>query len=380
MDHDGNCRKVCILCLGKSGGLEMNETIKELFIRHVYHKIGDFKEDEEYLPKGICEGCARILRSLDNTNEKLRRSIGIPPDYQAMVAHIKSIFDAPRTRSSGEFDCFACICEYCTIGRAKGKKIPISQFVRQEKKKRGRSVERPEPGPSQPTPSTSGSSSGSSGSKSGSTGKPRCFDCGQIKAPGHPHQCGRPGKIQAMFELASPKTRDMFTSMHLKEKFKEAKEAGKEGLVALTCRNGPPIQIKAKNAKEKSVMITREMLDQFRLHMDIGKKKALKVSRFFKNVTGATLEPYLQEYVMSSETCLSDFFTTIELDWTIYEKVTEIDDTKPASQQKMNLKVVKRTAIICTDVDGLKFFLLMERYLDENVITKIGKFCQKKAN
>ena len=360
MDHDGNCRKVCCLCLGKSGGLELNDTTKALFAKHVYKDFGDFYEDEEYLPKGLCAGCERKLRSLESENVKQRRSIGIPPDYAALVEHTKSILEAPRTRSSGEYDSFSCQCEMCFIGKSSGKKIPVSQFVRQEKKKRGRdwSAERPQqPVPSQP---------------SGSTGKPRCFDCGQIKAPGHPHKCGRAGKIQAMLEIASPKTRDMFTSMHLKDKFQEAKEVGKEGLVSLTSRFGPPLQIKAKNAKEKSIMITRDMLDQFRLQMDIGKKKTLEASRFFKNITGATMEPYMQEYIMSSETCLTDFFETREINWIVYER--EPDDTKPVSKQKLIKKTIKIEALICSDVEGLKFFLLMERYLDENVITKVGKF------
>ena len=371
MDHDGNCGKVCIVCTGKSGGLLLNDTLKDIFIRHIYSKIGNFEEDEEYLPKGICEGCARKLRSLDSPKP---RSLGILPNYQAMVANIKKHFDTPRTRSSGEFDPFACDCEYCLIGRSLQK--IFSQFASQEKRKRGRSIERPQPGPSQPnvpTPSTSGSSSSSSsGSKSGSSEKPRCFHCGQIKAPGHPHQCGRTGKLQAMWEIASPKTRDMFTARHLKDKFQEAKEAGTEGLVSLSSRFGRPLEIKAKNAKEKSIMITREMLDQFRLQMDIGKKKTLEASRFFKNITGATMEPYMQEYIMSTETCLSDFFEIREINWIVYER--EPDDTKPISKQKLVKKTIKIEALICTDIEGLKFFLLMERVLDENVITKVGKF------
>ena len=378
MDHDGNREKVCICCMGKSGGMVLNDTMKALFAKHVYKDFGDFYEDEEYLPKGLCAGCKRKLLSLESQDEKQHRKLGLPPDYVAMLQHIKTIFNAARTRSSGDYDSYTCPCEYCFIGKASGRKIPVSQFVQEEKKKRGRdwSAERPEPGPSKPsgpTPSTSGSSSssGSSTSKSGSAGKPRCFDCGQIKAPGHPHQCGRTGKLQAMWELASPKTRDMFTTKHLKEKFEEAKEAGKEGLVSLASRFGPPLEIKAKNAKENSIILTKEMLDQFRLQMDVSKTKALKASRFFKRVTGAKLEPYLQEYVMSSETCLTDFFETRNLEWTIYEK--DPDDTQPRSRQKLLLKKVIREAVICSDVDGLKFFLLMQRYLDENSITKIGK-------
>ena len=384
MDHDGNCRKICIMCLKKSGGLELNDTTKALFARHVYADFGDYYEDEEFLPKGLCAGCERKLRSLDHEDEAQRRALGIPPDYVGLVKHIKDKLNKTSTRTSGEYDSYSCPCEMCLIGRTSGTKKIVSQFVRQEKKKRGRdwSAERSQqPTPDQPsgepTPSTSGSSgsgssaSGSSGKKADSTGKPRCYDCGQIKAPGYSHQCGRTGKLQAMWEIASPKTRDMFTAMHLKDKFQEAKEAGKDALVSLASRHGPPLQIKAKNATEKSITITKELIDQFRLQMDVSKTKALKASRFFKKATGAKLEPYLQEYIMSSDTCLSDFFETRKLEWTHYEK--DPDDTQPRSKQKLLLKKVIRDAVICSDVDALKFFLLMERILDENAITKIGK-------
>ena len=80
----------------------------------------------------------------------------------------------------------------------------------------------------------------------------------------------------------------------------------------------------------------------------------------------------MQEYIMSSETCLTDFFETREINWIVYER--EPDDTVPVSKQKLIKKTIKVEALICSDVEGLKFFLLMERYLDENVITKVGKF------
>ena len=77
----------------------------------------------------------------------------------------------------------------------------------------------------------------------------------------------------------------------------------------------------------------------------------------------------MQEYVYDANTCLSDFFTVERLEFLAFDY--EYDDGKPISTKK-TLQTVVRDIVYCNDVEGLIFFLKLERALDDDAIIKIG--------
>ena len=59
-NHHGNLAKLCILCYKKSKGKVMTEKHKRIFREKVYT---DYDLNCEFLPCGICKGCATALLS-----------------------------------------------------------------------------------------------------------------------------------------------------------------------------------------------------------------------------------------------------------------------------------------------------------------------------
>ena len=158
-------------------------------------------------------------------------------------------------------------------------------------------------------------------------------------------------------------TRQVLASQTLKELFNEGQES-----VSLKTRHGPKLVVQGKNVKPQSAVFTKDMMDKFRTQIHMSKRNALKTARFFKEVYDGKMEVGMQEYVYDSNTCLSDFFAVKRLEFLAFDY--EFDDGKPSS--KKTLQKVFRDVVYCTDVEGLIFFLKLERALDDDSIIKIG--------
>ena len=196
-----------------------------------------------------------------------------------------------------------------------------------------------------------------------------CRICWGEVAPGKHKSCGKALRQENLREDLSPMTRQMLASETLKEEFNKAKEAGQEEVVSLKTRHGPRLEVKSKNVRVESAVFTTEMMDKFRAQIHMSKRTALKSARFFKEAFGGKLEPGMQEYVYDANTCLSDFFTVERMEFLAFDY--EYDDGKPISTKK-TLQTVVRDIVYCNDVEGLIFFLKLERALDDDAIIKIG--------
>ena len=159
-------------------------------------------------------------------------------------------------------------------------------------------------------------------------------------------------------------TRQVLASETLKEQFNEGQES-----VSLKTRHGPRLEVRGKNVKVESAVFTKEMMDKFRAQIHMSKRSALKTARFFKEVFDGKMEVGMQEYVYDANTCLSDFFAAKRVEFVAFDY--EFDDGKPISSKK-TLQPVFRDIVYCTDVEGLIFFLKLERALDDDAIIKIG--------
>ena len=337
-DHDGNRRKICIFCLKKSKDCVLNDELRWIFANNVYESYELFVSHEKYLPTGLCSGCTRKVRSF---KEASQRSFELSPKYDELVEHVRSIVDPnqAQTRSRTPWDPFNCPCEICVLGRHSGKGFPTSRFIREEKRGRGRSSERP---------------------KEDLTPIKICPKCGGKIGRGIPHPCTRTSRFENVKNSLTPKTSLMLAKDIIAEEFQKALDKGDEKFASLTSKHGPPLKIKAHDVKDKTFIITEEMVNKLRLNLNISKTKAYEAGRMFKEYTGGKLEKGLKAFIFNSETCLSDFFKVTEMEFMAYNPL------------KM-LVPVKRQTVQCIDVEGLVFFLKMERLLPDEAITKIGQ-------
>ena len=196
-----------------------------------------------------------------------------------------------------------------------------------------------------------------------------CTICWGEVAPGKHKSCGKHLRQENIRENFSPETRQMLASETLKEEFSKAREAGQEEVISLKTRHGPRLEVKSKNVQLESAVFTTEMMDKFRSQIHMSKRNALKSARFFKEVFNGKMETGMQEYVYNANTCLSDFFAVKRVEFVEFDY--EYDDGKPISSKK-TLQPVFRDIVYCTDVEGLIFFLKLERALDDDAIIKIG--------
>ena len=163
----------------------------------------------------------------------------------------------------------------------------------------------------------------------------------------------------------SPNTRQVLASEIIKEAFKE----GEEEVASLKTRYGPRLEVHGKNVQVEKAVFTTDMMDKFRAQIHMSKRNAIKTARFFKEVFDGKMESGMQEYVFNANTCLSDFFAVKKVEFVAFDY--DYDDGKPISSKK-TLKPVFRDIVYCTDVEGLIFFLKLERALDDDAIIKIG--------
>ena len=116
--HKHNMEKLCIMCFDKCKGHVLSEKHKNLFAKYVY-KNGDYFQDAHLLPYGLCEACRVRLEAQDDEKKKLIRKLREPPDYEALLEHVKGVLSVPVLRSHGDAP-LHCTCEMCgrslTIG------------------------------------------------------------------------------------------------------------------------------------------------------------------------------------------------------------------------------------------------------------------------
>ena len=277
------------------------------------------------------------------------RPLGKPLLYAELVQHVKEVVNAPSTRQNPR-DEFSCDCHICQRGRYTGKTLPMSRFMQEPKKKKGRPAKTP---PEDLTPVK------------------RCPKCHQIVGPGIPHPCTRTSRLETIKnDIVSPISTMQIANEAISSQLKVAKEKGQELVATLTSKHGIPLKVKAANAKEESLFVTKEFVTNFRIQLGLSKRKTLKAMRLFKEKLGGKLEPGMQEYIFDANTCLADFFEIRREEFLGYED--EYDDSLPESARKRCLTTVTRDVIYCVDVEGLIFFLKVARVLDDDSIVKIG--------
>lgn len=344
-DHEGNRLKICVLCLDKCKGALLTDKTKKI-LAGIYT---DFYKNEMFLPSGLCSGCRIKLSSQEKTVGK--RTITNKPDYVELVKHVRMVTGS-RTRSMEPYDPLNCPCEICILGRSSGSKKTKSRFVEGEKKTKGRPSETSEEELS-PTVLI-------------------CRKCRCEVAKGKDHPCNKTSKLQNLLDEVSPRSVYQLAKDVVTDEMKKKIEAGEEALVSLTAKVGPPLIIKAANAEGKVFEVSKDLVDSFRINLSLSKTKAYETALYIKEATGGKLEKGLRKYIFRPETCLSSFFDVTTIDFNAIDE--DFNDAIPVSSGKKKLETMVRHVAYCIDPEGLWFFLLMERMIDdENAYVKIGK-------
>ena len=333
--HEDLQKKICFLCFKKSE-TPISPKSKELIIERVY---SEFSQDEDYLPKSLCDKCRLTLSSLQTSKPRPLAQI---PDCKKLVLNVQDNQRVKTLRGGKEKPCSCEICRLASlqfrpkISNLKCFDVPIESdyFTVLNAHEKGLH------GPGRPF----------------LTDAQKCGFCGKNNLVGH--DCN----VERIIQSISQFTSEVIATEIIKQKMIEKKSMD----IELKCKKGKKLHVTCTNTRvlqgfteflqggstsPTKQTISHDTLMKLRSQLNLSGRKVILAGKIFKKDLGMKLEPYFEKLLLSKGHELDPFFSDEILE---FESSEQVSVGKGKKIQKSTQKVM----VYCLNVEELVMYIM----------------------
>ncbi len=306
--HGDVINEMCLTCMSV-GQRPISEEAKNIIREHVFSR---YKEVADNLPQRLCGTCYRKL-----TRTQQGQQFVALLDYDKMAQDL-----AGRDNSVLATLCSCGACQHATWKPPHPRaKHPDSAYHKARE--------------ATATPSTSAAAASSSAEASGGS---ICSNCFSEKGKGKDHTCNKGNRLQNMDRLISPRSKDQFASMVIRQRA----EASETGTFSLQNVHGKPTQVTKMSAKRQlfpQQPVPNTAFQALQVSENLSGRALARTAQTFR-AEGVPVEPHLRETLHDQSRRLESYFELKSLEFS------------QKSDQGVTQKLTK-AVVVCSYPDGL---------------------------
>ena len=344
--------------------------------------VAHYKENDAFLPNGICSGCKRKLNS--KGTQEARPDPLNAPNYEDLIQEVKTDLDTRPDASD------SCPCQICQVARKKGydkkevsKPGPGTKY-RIDLKIRESSVPDENPNLGEGEDNVNELESSLHITEAESFNYPLCQTCLQELAPGKHKNCSKETRRKSIDKLLNKNDKSYVSAAHIREEFAKAEE-NKESSIKIAAGKGPQLELPTPKAIESKLTIPVKFFTEAERQLDLSKRGLLKLKKLAKETTEGKLPLKLDEEIHKIHHSMDHLFEVVEMTFDCHleddeAEVSEDEDVaapegtqlRRKKDSKKNLYPTSRWVVKVKDMEELTKFLKEERQISNDVEIKIG--------
>ncbi|PAA90668.1 hypothetical protein BOX15_Mlig012066g1 [Macrostomum lignano] len=311
--HNENRQSLCLLCLRRASALISSCSNFESVAADLFQ---DYEAVRHFLPEGVCQGCRRVLSSLRSLTP---RALPPRPDYEKIIADMKSLPPATRSRP----DCNCQLCEMARGNHHKGSDPKTPYTTGPARAPPGRPRER-SPAPAE-----------------GATAVLSCSYCHSPVGRGKQHKCNSTAKVTNIEQTVSPRTREMLASNCIAEKT-GGSTADSNSITLARHRGGHPIRVAVHVAQNSSASFPPTRTDtmmHLKTTLNLSNNQVLQAAQVLRAGASSSraVESNLKKILVQQNRALEDYFDIQNLQFSELTSTAATADT------------ICRPTVVCND-------------------------------
>uniref|UniRef100_A0A1I8GZV3 Peptidase_M16 domain-containing protein n=1 Tax=Macrostomum lignano TaxID=282301 RepID=A0A1I8GZV3_9PLAT len=312
-NSSGVKQSLCLLCLRRASALISSCSNFESVAADLFQ---DYEAVRHFLPEGVCQGCRRVLSSLRSLTP---RALPPRPDYEKIIADMKSLPPATRSRP----DCNCQLCEMARGNHHKGSDPKTPYTTGPARAPPGRPRER-SPAPAE-----------------GATAVLSCSYCHSPVGRGKQHKCNSTAKVTNIEQTVSPRTREMLASNCIAEKT-GGSTADSNSITLARHRGGHPIRVAVHVAQNSSASFPPTRTDtmmHLKTTLNLSNNQVLQAAQVLRAGASSSraVESNLKKILVQQNRALEDYFDIQNLQFSELTSTAATADT------------ICRPTVVCND-------------------------------